>query len=282
MITHFETNKVYLAKGLSSVRYRDIARHLANILDSEEIVWEQLPQTISPFHIWARDYMPVQVNKEKYIQFKYQPYYLRKNPEYKPDTPVILSELDIQVIDSNIVLDGGNVISCGNKVILTDKIIKENPHYERNMLIDTLSMLLEAEVVLIPQDIYEEYGHSDGMVRYVGDGHVLLNNYCDFDKTLRKRLLSALKPHFNISELHYGSYTDKSWAYINFLHIGQHIFIPIMKDKLAEKACNQIAEIFSECRCYPVWSCESIVDDGGALNCITWNILADLPIDSQR
>ena len=177
--------------------------------------------------------------------------------EYKPDTSAILSELGIQVMNSDIILDGGNIISCGDKVIMTDKIIKENPHYDRNTLIDTISSLLEAEIVLIPQDSYEEYGHSDGMVRYMGNGHVLLNNYCDVDKALRKRLLSALQPHFDITELHYGTYTDRSWAYLNFLHVGQHLFIPM------------------------TWGCGSLVDDGGALNCSTWNILVDLPKEEE-
>ena len=164
---------------------------------------------------------------------------------------------------------------------MTDKIIKENPHYDRNTLIDTISSLLEAEIVLISQDSYEEYGHSDGMVRYMGNGHVLLNNYCDVDKALRKRLLSALQPHFDITELHYGTYTDRSWAYLNFLHVGQHLFIPMTDDKLGTKAVQQIADAFPECECHRIWGCESLVDDGGALNCSTWNILVDLPKEEE-
>lgn len=160
---------------------------------------------------------------------------------------------------------------------MTDKILRENPHYERNVLIDTLSHLLEAEIVLIPEDYYDEYGHADGMVRYIGKGRVLINNYCDFDKTLRKKLLASLSPHLDIIELHYGAYTDKSWAYINFLHVGQHILIPMMDDKLGEMAFRQIADAFPQCKCHPVYHCESIVREGGALNCSTWNILVDLP-----
>ena len=202
---------------------------------------------------------------------------LKTVQRYKPDTSTILSTLSLQVIDSDIIIDGGNVISCGDKVIMTDKILRENPHYERNVLIDTLSHLLEAEIVLIPEDYYDEYGHADGMVRYIGKGRVLINNYCDFDKTLRKKLLASLSPHLDIIELHYGAYTDKSWAYINFLHVGQHILIPMMDDKLGEMAFRQIADAFPQCKCHPVYHCESIVREGGALNCSTWNILVDLP-----
>jgi agmatine/peptidylarginine deiminase len=226
--------------------------------------------------------MPVQVSKEKFVRFDYNPDYLKDNTEYKPDTSAILSDLGIHVIDSDIIIDGGNVISCGDKVIMTDKVFRENPHYDHEVLIDTLSQLLEAEIVLIPEDYYDEYGHADGMVRYVGEGRVLLNNYCDFDKVLQKKMLAALSPHFDITELHYGTYTDMSWAYLNFLHVGHHILIPVMDDKLGEVAFRQIADAFPQCKCHPVYHYESIVHEGGALNCSTWNILVDLPEEEEN
>ena len=273
MIANFETNKVFIAKGLI---YNDVAGCLLGFIHRHEIEWDFLPGTSSPLHIWVRDYMPVQVSKEKFVRFCYTPDYLQDSPEYMPDTSAILSELGIQVIDSDIVVDGGNVISCGDKVIMTDKIIRENPHYQRNNLIDTLSQLLEAEFILIPEDRHDEYGHADGMVRYMGNNCVLLNNYYDFDKTLRKRLLAALSPHFDITELQYGAYTDKSWAYINFLHVGQHIFVPKPEDRLAEIVIRQIAEAYPECECHPICECDNIIREGGALNCCTWNILTKI------
>ena len=276
MITNYNTNKVYLAKGMTLEKYVDATWHLLGGLHNHKISWNFLPQTASPFHIWTRDYMPVQVSKDKFVRFNYSPDYLKDNPEYKPDTSAILSDLGIHVTDSDIIVDGGNVISCGNKVIMTDKIFRENPHYNRNGLIDKLSQLLEAEIVLIPEDYYDEYGHADGMVRYIGEGCVLLNNYYDFDKALRKELLDALSPHFDITELHYGAYNDKSWAYINFLHVGNHILIPMVDDELGDMAFRQIDDAFPQCKCHPVYHCESIVREGGALNCSTWNILVDL------
>ena len=282
MITNFDTDKVYIAKGMTSEKYVDATGHLLGTLHNQKVHWDFLSQTASPLHIWARDYMPVQVSKEKFVRFNYSPDYLKDSPEYKPDTFAILAGFDLRLIDSDIIIDGGNIISCGNKVIMTDKIFRENTHYTPHELIDTLSQLLEAEIVLIPEDCYDEYGHADGMVRYMGESRVLLNNYCDFDKALRKRLLAVLSPHFDIAELHYGAYTDRSWAYINFLHVGYHIFIPMVNDKLGEMAFRQIADAFPQCKCHPIHYCESIVRDGGALNCSTWNILVDLPEEEKK
>lgn len=276
MLTNFETNSVFIAKGLMSPNFCQVADSLIAAFEMHRVAWKQLPCTDSPFHIWARDYMPVQVNEKKFVKFNYSPDYLRDYPEYRPNTPTILSELGLSVIDTNLVVDGGNVVSCGDKVIMTDKVFRENPDIPQTKLVDDLTQLLEAEIVLIPEDAYEEYGHADGMVRYMGNGNVLLNNYCDFDKSLRKKLLAALNPHFNIIELHYGTSTDQSWAYLNFLHVGQQIFVPVMKDKLFETAFRQIDEAFPDCECHPVPNCESIVTEGGALNCSTWNIMSGL------
>jgi agmatine/peptidylarginine deiminase len=275
MITNFETNKVFIAKGLSSIPYTSTAYSLVTSLYNQNLEWGELPYSESPLHIWARDYMPVQVNKDKFVKFNYNPDYLRNYPQYKPDTSKMHSGLDIKVINSDLVVDGGNIISCGDKVIMTDKVFVENVHINRTSLIDTLSHLLEAEIVLIPWDRYEEYGHADGMVRYMGDGNVLINNYCDFDKSLRKKLLSILGQHFCVNELHYGTFTDRSWAYLNFLHVGRHLFIPMLGERLDSIAYGQIAESFPECECHPIINCESVVNEGGALNCCTWNMMSN-------
>ena len=277
MITIFNANKVYLSKGMTNEKYANVTEHLLSALQKYKIEWDFLPHTTSPFHIWARDYMPVQVNEKKFVKFNYEPDYLKGYPEYKPDTSIILSELGLEVFNSDIVIDGGNVISCGDKVVMTDKIFRVNPRYNRTMLLDSISQLLEAELVLIPEDRYDEYGHADGMVRYMGGNRVLLNNYCDFDKSLRKKLLAALTPHFDVTELHYDGYTDWSWAYINFLHVGQHIFVPMLEDRLADAAFHQIADAYPQCECHPVWDYDNIVHEGGALNCSTWNIMVNLP-----
>ena len=274
MITNFETNKVYFAQGLCSPVFNNAANSLVTAFHDSQVNWAKIPCTHSPHHIWARDYMPVQVNMDRFILFRYEPDYLKGSPEYKADVHCILSQLGIDVCCSPINLDGGNIISCGDKVIMTDKIFQENPQYSHNRLIEELTELLEAEPVLIPWDIYEEYGHADGMVRYMGEGRVLLNNYCDFDKALHKRLLIALEPHFNIMELHYGTFTVNSWAYLNFLHIGSDIFVPQLNERLDTTALAQIESAFPMCQCHAVRGCENIVKEGGALNCSTWNILA--------
>ncbi len=66
--------------------------------------------------IWCRDYMPIQIERDRFVQFQYPPSYL-KNQKYKAsitNTDEVCQKLNITKIKSYIVLDGGNVV-CSEK-----------------------------------------------------------------------------------------------------------------------------------------------------------------------
>lgn len=274
MINDSQTNKVYLAEGLA--QYAEPYAELQQALSDADVQVGTLPRTSSKLHIWARDYMPIQIGPEEFVSYIYSPDYLDEYPEYIPDIPGIYQDLNLQPRHCPLVMDGGNVVKCGDKVILTDKILKENPMFSEARILRMLEEYLQAQPVLIPWDTQEEYGHADGMVRFIELGRVLLTNYLDFDKKLRERILEKLKPHFEVEELHYGTAKNysKSWAYINFLQTEGHIFFPQLGIPQDERALMQISEIFPTTKIHPILHCEKILKDGGLLNCTTWNIQA--------
>lgn len=273
MIKDCETNMVYLAEGLK--HYPKVHANLTSAIQDAHIAISFLPGTASKKHVWARDFMPILLEKDKFLQYTYSPDYLKDEPEYIPDYPGICSQLNLGCTTTEIVLDGGNVIKCDDKVIMTNKIFQENPHYDSNSLIKELEELLQAEIIIIPWDKYEPYGHADGMVRYIDGNRVLLNNYINFDPYLRKRLLSALTPHFVIEELDYGctKVSKTSWAYINFLQTESCIFVPGLNNPKDNLALEQIQHHYPGYKVRQIEGCEELVRDGGALNCISWNIL---------
>ena len=179
----------------------------------------------------------------------------------------------------DIILDGGNVVGCGDKVIITDKIFKENDWWDKKELVETLEYYLQAQIVFIPWDRYEIFGHSDGMVRWIDGNRVLLNNYAQTDSGLRKRLLEALSPHFVVEELEYNTprLGKLSWAYLNFLRVKNSIFVPGLHAMEDPQALQQIQNFYPDCKVIQVQGCEELARDGGALHCVTWNILATLP-----
>ena len=277
MILDNQTNKVYLAQGVAE--YHPLAEELIRALDSEGVDFSWLPRTESSKHIWARDYMPIQLEQDLFLQYRYNPDYLQGYPQYIPDYKGICADLGLNCISTDIVLDGGNVIKCGAKVIMTDKIFKENPRYERKGLVDTLEDLFHAELVVIPWDHYEMYGHADGMVRYIDGNRVLLNNYVNFDPYLRKRLLDVLSSHFEVLELDYevARPSKMSWIFLNYLQVKDCIFVPWLPIWENKQAQMQLTEIFSNYRVNMCVPAGDIALDGGGLNCISWTILSDEP-----
>ena len=282
MVQDSQTNIVYLAEGL--MFYHPLVTELIGKFYTEDVEFHWLPRTKKQENIWVRDYMPIQLEKDLFLQYRYDPDYLKGYPAYMPDYCAICKDLGLQCITTDIVLDGGNVIKCADKVIMTDKIFKENPRYQKDQLIDTIENLFRAELVIIPWDRYEMFGHADGMVRYIDGNRVLLNNYVNFDPGLRKRLFDALSPHFDVVELNYKAVrpSKMSWVFLNYLQVGDCLFVPwlpIWENKVAEA---QLQEVFDGYRIHMVGGIDEVAYEGGALNCVSWNILGDKQKKSQE
>lgn len=254
--------------------------------------------------IWCRDYMPIQLYENKFIGYEYAPDYLDYpgGAAYQTNPARVLDKLDIDVTQSGIILDGGNVIKTDKGIIMVDKVFKENMHLRKNILIKRLETYFENEIIFLPWDKAEKYGHADGIVRYISKGRVLMTNYHQYSKNYADKFLKILSQHFDVEVLDYD--VEKpckyNWCYINFLRVRDKIFIPQLtwedytgtkeaaplppglrtdgtpkwyhsRIKEDEQALEQFHLIFPKCEIIPV-SCPQIVEEGGALNCISWNV----------
>ena len=273
MITDSETNKVYLAEGIQG--YSKVAEKLLWALYEEGIEMDYLPYSASKKHVWARDYMPIQLEEGRFAQYVYNPDYLRSDPDYIPRYGSISKKLGLQCESTKLIIDGGNVVKGKWSVIMTDKVLKENAMFNESYVLGQLEKVFECWVKIIPWDRYEIFGHADGMVRFIEGSTVLLNNYIDFDKELRKKLIEKLRWYgLSVEELHYDipRVSKFSWAYLNFLQVKNRIFVPGLGIREDELAARQIQEYFPDHKVLIVPECQDLVRDGGALNCVSWNI----------
>lgn len=184
MIQDNQTNMVYLAHGLS--HYVSVCGNLLEALHREHIHAEFLPHTSSYKQVWARDYMPIQLEKTLFFFYEYWPDYLLGYDGHIPNVLEIIDHLHFGRIPVDYVLDGGNIVKCGDKVIMTDKIFQENGWMERKELLSTLEDYLQVQIIIIPWDRYEIFGHSDGMVQWIEGNRVLMNNYINTDPGFRR------------------------------------------------------------------------------------------------
>lgn len=76
----------------------------------------------------------------------------------------------------------------------------------------------------------------------------------------------------------------RNWCYINYLEVDDIIIIPALNVEEDIQALKQIQEFNPRKRVYQIEASE-IVNEGGALNCITWNCMncsADLSVNKIR
>jgi agmatine deiminase len=119
MTTDSYTNFLYLADTLPK-KYSIFYQQFEKVLDHCGIKFNLLPQTKD---VWAVDYMPIQIDKAKFIQFVYNPDNLRDTKKWSKtisDVDSICYAINISRQKSKIVLDGGNVVRMTDKVITCD------------------------------------------------------------------------------------------------------------------------------------------------------------------
>jgi len=278
MNTDSETNFLYLSDCLPDFQPL-FAKRLYSVLNELKIPYDFLPGTKD---IWAKDFMPIQIQKSEFVQFTYDPDYLKPR-EYQhlhTDTNVVCRKIDLISKRSNIIVDGGNIIRGIEKVIMCVKVFVENPHMSKSQLTDELSNLLETDkIIFIPWDRNDFTGHADGMVRFIDDNTVIINEPTNENPKVEKRLRSVLKEsRVEIIEIPYSPPKDPTFIsatglHLNYLQMKQAILVPVFNQPTDVKAIKLLENIFVGTNIVAI-DCNEIASEGGVLNCISWNIIA--------
>lgn len=276
MITDAETNFVYFSGLLKSEpKYKPFHDQLIALLTKHKIDYNYLPETKD---IWARDYMPVQVSKEKFVEYRYDPDYLQgiesgcRNLKTYPD--MVCDAIGLSTVKTDLIIDGGNVVKSRNGIVMTDKVVLENRlKYSKQKLISRLHEVFEVDkVVLMPADSENIFGHADGMLRFIDDDTVLVSSFYRGDKEMLRQLSQAgLKAEF--LDLGQKKLHKYEWAYVNFLQMRDELLLPVFENGSNEKALELIQNWYPEYKgkILPV-DCTSLLKYGGALNCVSWTI----------
>jgi len=272
---------VYLS-ALLSEKFPNAFAQLTAVLRKHGVEYRLLQGTSD---IWCRDYMPVQTRSGKLVQFRYEPSYLKGNKVWedsRSDVKEVCRQNGLNPVFSNINLDGGNVLLCEDRAIISDRIFAENPDYtDKKQLISELSELLEAEVIIIPAQKSDYTGHADGMVRFVDRNTILGNNRKDEYKYWTTSIEKVLKS-YNLTYLDvpffYG-YKDSKHPenaigiYVNYLEVGDLIILPAFEvegNKDAE-ALAAFKKIFPH-KTIETINYNDVALEGGVLNCSTWTV----------
>ena len=177
------TNVVFLSPCLNTKKYGNpkFYKELMTILKEMGIETRELKCTRD---YWARDYMPIQLGENDFLKYHYYPDYLINKDDIDSITDVskVISGMGINCRSTNLIIDGGNMVSCGPYIVMTDKVLSENRKKKDDL---EFKALLDSElghpVIIIPWASHEDdvYGHSDGFIKWCGDNRILMGNHGD-------------------------------------------------------------------------------------------------------
>lgn len=274
MITDWQTDSVHFS-ALLPARHPDLWSRLVAVLDAAGVPHRLIEGTRD---IWVRDFMPVQAAAAEFVLFHYGPDYLCGHEHLvTPDEARRQVPPGGKLRRCDINLDGGNVVASTKLAILTDKVYKENPGQDRNRLLAELAEVLRAGVVVVPKEPYDVIGHADGVVRFVEEGVVVVNDFSEVDPgyggrletTLRRHGLAVeLLPHFRVEEEDDGI-PSAVGNYVNFLRVGRLVVVPVYGVPQDDLACKTLERLLPRASVVPL-RCEGLAREGGVLNCVAW------------
>lgn len=293
---------IYISGHLKNTdRGKHIAKFFVENFSKEKnnIKVKVIPDNLHSRNEWCRDYMPVKAADGSLVLFKYMPSYMQDRKDYRamiPDQKAICDHLKLDVVESDIILDGGAIEICGDKGIISDRVLTENTTCWNNatpeIILEIKKLLKLKELIVVPSDPWDFTGHVDGMVRFVSEKQVFINDYSgsadfinsdsDYNKLKFIRWYNNLmdsigKAGLNIAIFPCHSHINENddWAigvYLNYLQLNNYIIIPGFGDHPNNFQAKGIISLYFRDKEVIQVEATELAKRGGIINCVTWAI----------
>ena len=224
--------------------------------------------------------------ENRFVQFRYEPDYLtgkyhhlRADGEIGPSLPWLK-----ECRRSKIVLDGGNVVAWSGRAIVTDKVFRENPGLSREDVIRRMKRELGLwELIVVPREPHDPIGHADGMVFWLDERTVLINDYSPIGTAFRRRMHRVLGRHgIEFIELPYdpqgggrNGIPAAAGNWMNFLRAGCALIVPTFGLPGDRRALDVLDDLHPGHAIEPL-DCGTLASEGGGPHCATWQAIMNL------
>lgn len=289
------TQTVYISAHLPEAKEKQKYYGKSVYSDLRQILGDRLVEiNHNSNNVWCRDYMPVKSASGSYVHFKYKPGYMVGMEKYAdkfPDQEELQNEFQLPYYTtSEIILDGGAIEIFGKKGIVSDRVFRDNKNKGESEIYDELKKLLDLEqLIVIPQYPYDFTGHVDGLVRFIDENRVVVN---DLKKELeetqndknsyRKQLIENWVYAFKSALINAGLQLEElptsipegsppssgEGIYTNFLLLEDLIIMPVYGMKEDKIAADRLSNLYG--KTVKTVNAKELSRMGGMINCVTW------------
>jgi agmatine/peptidylarginine deiminase len=287
-------NKYYSSKFIEIIDYMTNFANL--VIGKDEVVILADADTLPKFKgkvssnilietviddIWIRDFSPVIPTKQ--VKFKFSPSYHRNSVSKHIDNSFenwfVQNGLEYHA-KSDIILDGGNVVDNvgGTRVIITDRILQDNPSLTKSSAKDQLKQLLGVnEVAIIREPPDDTTGHADGLAMWPMDDKIFL---IKIDEPIHREIVNELESSFpGVQIIEVPDYTPTTkWknftsahnCFVNSIVTDGYIYMPTFND-VYDIEMLELFKSHTNKTIVPI-SAENVAMMGGSVRCLTWQI----------
>ncbi len=247
---------------------------------------DELPEdiliTANIYDIWVRDFTTV--NPIDPVQFTYTWASMSKpeSKEVQRSFHSFANRYQLERKPSNLLLDGGNIVdNYAGRVITTTRFMEDNELTYKDAK-EALMELLDATEVAILEPDEEVLAHSDGMVSWIDEDILLVNDYPDypaFRKMAMDELLYAF-PDVEIIEVpvefqtnHPGEWEGFESACgvnLNAVLTFENFYVPVFGMAHDDDALDIIEQNTTK-NLIPI-NDEGVCPMGGSVRCLTWQL----------
>ena len=255
--------------------------------DTKPYYDKELPEdiliTADVFDIWMRDFTTV--NPLNPVQFTYTWASMSKKQarETQASFAEFADKFGIERNKTDLIIDGGNVVdNYAGKFITTTRFAKDNRLAIKEAK-EKLKSALNAKEVAILEPDEERLAHSDGMVMWLDEKTLLVNDYSSSDKAFRTLVLDELKTSFPDTKIievpvEFGKNKAGEWqgfesacgVNLNSVLTFKNVYVPVFGMSHDAKAVSIIKENTDK-TVFEI-DAKGVCPMGGSVRCLTWQL----------
>jgi len=239
------------------------------------------------YDIWMRDFTTI--NPEKPVQFVYTDASMSKKESITTQKQFseFADSYDLDIQKTDYIIDGGNIVdNYAGKVVTTTRFLEDN-NLSYDQWVEILQELLWATQVAIIEPDDEILAHADGMVAWIDDDVLAVNDYSQLDPEFHNIVLEELKYAFPDTKIitvpvefdETGWVDETKWIWsacgvnLNLVNTYSTLYVPVFGNDYESEVLETIRNNTSKkiVTIDAQWVCKY----GGSVRCTVWQVAGE-------